>query len=96
MTIASRVLIVTLVLLLSGLQYRLWVGEGSFANVSALRASIDQQRRENVLLKKRNQGLETRILEYKHGLDSVEEQARNQLGLIKKGETFYLLAQDSY
>ena len=40
-----RILILVLLLLLGGLQYRLWVGEGSLAEVTALRREIQAQDR---------------------------------------------------
>ncbi len=94
MAINVRLLIAILLLLLCGLQYRLWVGEGGFAQVAVIKAGIKQQKEDNARLEKRNQRLETQVIEFKKGLDSVEEHARNQLGLIKKGETFFLLAED--
>ncbi len=30
----------------------------------------------------------------KSGLDSIEERARNDMGMIKEGETFYMLIDD--
>lgn len=77
--------------MLTGLQYRLWVGEGSFADIVALNSQIATQQIANDVLRQRNQRLETQVAEFKEGLDSVEEHARNQLGMIRKGESFFLL-----
>jgi cell division protein FtsB len=86
-----RPLLIVLALMLTGLQYRLWVGEGSFADIVALNSQIATQQIANDVLRQRNQRLETQVAEFKEGLDSVEEHARNQLGMIRKGESFFLL-----
>lgn len=86
-----RPLLITLMVIFLGLHFRLWAGEGSFAEISALKAHIGEQAELNNKLKKRNQRLETQVVEFKEGLDSVEAHARSQLGMIRKGESFYLL-----
>ena len=35
--------------------------------------------------------LSLEVAELKNGLDSVEEMAREELGLVRQGETFYVL-----
>lgn len=89
----TRLLLCGLIILLVGLQIRLWTGEGSYANLAELEQRIETQKVRNQVLKTRNQRLESQVRELKNGLDSVEETARNQLGLIKKGETFFLLVE---
>ncbi|MTI92775.1 MAG: cell division protein FtsB, partial [Pseudomonas stutzeri] len=46
-------LFVVLLLLLGGLQYRLWVGEGSLAQVNSLNKQIADQQGENERLLER-------------------------------------------
>ena len=47
-------------------------------------------------LAQRNALLKADINDLKIGLEAIEERARNELGLIKKGETFYrILPADS-
>jgi cell division protein FtsB len=86
-------LFVVLILLLGGLQYRLWVGEGSLAQVSGLNQQIAEQRGENQRLLERNRILEAEVLELKQGMETVEERARHELGMVKEGETLYQLAE---
>jgi len=86
-------LFVVLVLLLAGLQYRLWVGDGSMAQVTSLKHQIAQQRGENEQLLERNRILEAEVMELKRGMETVEERARHELGMVKEGETLYQLAQ---
>jgi len=84
-----RLLIGVLLVLLLFLQYRLWVGEGSLAEVSSLKREIEEQARELVQLKDRNRALEAEVEDLRNGLEAVEERARSELGLVKDGEVFY-------
>eukprot|EP01036_Dinobryon_divergens_P023105 gene23105-31422_t len=58
-------LFVVLILLLAGLQYRLWVGDGSLAQVTDLQRQIAEQQGENERLLERNRILEAEVLELK-------------------------------
>ena len=86
-------LFVVLILLLAGLQYRLWVGEGSLAQISSLNRQIAEQQGENERLLERNRILEAEVLELKAGMETVEERARQELGMVKEGETLYQLTE---
>lgn len=86
-------LFIVLILLLVGLQYRLWVGEGSLAQVSRLQQQIAEQQGENERLLERNRILEAEVIELKRGMETVEERARQELGMLKEGETLYLLTE---
>ena len=94
MITAYRIFLVTFLLIFTGLQYRLWVGQGSFAHVNDLRAVVEQRTAENEVRRQRNDILKAEILDLKQGLAAVEDIARSELGLIKKGETFFLLVED--
>jgi len=89
-----RWLIGLLVLLLVLLQYRLWVGDGSLAEVWGLYQQVEAQRDENRRLRERNQALEAEVTDLKQGLDAIEERAREELGMVKDGETFYQIIED--
>ena len=86
-----RWLNICLLLLLIGLQCRLWIGAGSWAQVAALNRDIEQQREHNERLINRNQLLEGEVISLKTGFEAIEERARNELGMLKQGETFYLI-----
>ena len=79
-----------LLLLLGGLQCRLWVGDGSFAQVRELKQEIAEQNGENKRLLERNEILEAEVVELKKGMETVEERARHELGMVKQGETLFL------
>ena len=71
------------------LQYRLWVGQGSLAEVVQLKRQIAQQERRLEEMRERNSVLRAEVNSLKHGLEAVEARARSELGMIKEGETFY-------
>jgi cell division protein FtsB len=89
-----RWILTLLLLLLAGLQYRLWVGQGSWEQIVSLQRQIEQQQSLNQQLQNRNMVLENEVRDLKKGLGSVEARARSELGLIKPGETFYLLVDE--
>ncbi len=84
-----RILIGTLLVIFLWLQYRLWVGEGSLAEVHNLQQEISRQQAELERLTQRNRVLEAEVLDLKTGLEALEELARTELGMIKEGELFY-------
>ncbi|CAG8866227.1 Cell division protein FtsB [Pseudomonas fluorescens] len=86
-------LFLILLLLLGGLQYRLWVGNGSLAQAADLQKQIAEQHTENERLLERNRVLDAEVLELKKGMETVEERARHELGMVKEGETLYQLPQ---
>jgi len=86
-----RILQVLLVFIILGLQLRLWSGAGSLAEISRLKDSIAEQESENAILQSRNNELLHEVEELKTGTDAIEEMAREELGLIKDGETFYMI-----
>ena len=89
-----RWLIWLLVVLFVLLQYKLWVGDGSLAEVWDLYRQTELQKQENQRLQERNQALEAEVEDLKQGLDSIEERAREELGMIKDDETFYQIIED--
>ena len=89
-----RWLVWLLIVLLVLLQYRLWVGDGSFAEVWDLYQQVEMQREENQQLRERNQALEAEVQDLKQGLGAIEERAREELGMIKEGETFYQIIEE--
>ena len=86
-----RWILIFIVIILIGLQYRLWFGQGSWEQIVSLNRELQEQNLFNQRLRARNQVIENEVRDLKSGLESVEERARSELGLIKEGETFYLL-----
>lgn len=83
-----------LIILLIVLQYRLWIGDGSLAHAHRLKGEIQQQQAENDRMSERNRILDVEVEELKTGLDTIEERARNDIGLIKKDETFFMVLDE--
>ena len=78
-----------LLLILVFLQYRLWIAEGSLAEQKRLESQVEEQTAINQALRERNAVLEREVLELQTGNRGVEQRAREQLGLVREGETFY-------
>jgi cell division protein FtsB len=87
-------LAIGLVLLFALLQLRLWFGEGSLAELDRLEDEIARQRTINASLRARNARLEQEVLELQSGLEALEERAREDLGMIREGETFYQMPDE--
>lgn len=84
-----RIVLLLLLALLGWLQYRLWFGGGGEREVAQLQAQVARQRHDNTGLQQRNDALAAEVEDLKSGEAAVEERARNELGMIKPGETFY-------
>jgi len=82
-------LIALLLVLLLVLQYDLWVGKGSIHEARQLETSISRHKTENRQMAERNDALRAEVMDLKKGLDTIEERARSELGMIQKGETFF-------
>ena len=84
-----RWLLAVLVAILVILQYRLWIAEGSIAEQQRLKAQVEEFTRVNAQLRDRNAVLEREVLELQTGNRGVEQRAREQLNLVREGETYY-------
>lgn len=87
-------LFVLLLVLLGGLQYRLWWGDGGIKHTDELKKQIATQEAENKKLLEKNRQLEAEVIELKKGTDTIEEKARHDLGMVKDGETLYIVPNE--
>ncbi|MEH6822927.1 MAG: cell division protein FtsB [Motiliproteus sp.] len=87
-------LLAILCVLLLGLQFRLWFGDGNLPSVWALQHSITEQQASNQLLIDRNDALRAEVDDLKQGTSALEERARSEMGMVKRGETFFLLPEE--
>ena len=71
------------------LQYRLWFGFNGIDDYSQHRQDVARHVKMNQQLIKRNMLLEEDVKDLKTGLEAIEELARNELGMVKEGETFF-------
>ncbi|MBT8121789.1 MAG: cell division protein FtsB [Gammaproteobacteria bacterium] len=88
-----KAIIILLVLLLGYLQYRVWFGDGSLLEVFQLRDEVEARRVENNRLHERNAVLDAEVRDLQQGHDAIEEHAREDLGMVKDGETFYQIVE---
>jgi cell division protein FtsB len=84
-----------LLLILAGLQYRLWVGDNGWRTVKSMKQELAEQAEENNRLRERNRLLEAEVTELKQGVEGIEDRARGELGMIKPGEKFYFIVDDN-
>ncbi len=84
-----RLLVVALGLVVAALQYALWFGDDSIPDLLKLNRAINSQQVENERLAARNRTMAAEVVDLKAGDQAIEERARNDLGMVRKGETFY-------
>ena len=88
-----KIISIILVGIVVVLQYTLWIGPGGMTRVWQLKKQLVEQQAENDKLKDRNDVLLAEIKDLKQGHSAIEERARNELGMIKKDETFYQIIE---
>ncbi|MEH0831865.1 cell division protein FtsB [Pectobacterium cacticida] len=84
-----------LLILLGWLQYSLWLGKNGIHDYLRVRDDVVAQQGNNAKLKARNEQLFAEIDDLNGGQEAIEERARNELGMIKPGESFYRLVPES-
>lgn len=80
--------IIVLATLAVVLQYPLWVGKGGWFRAWEVDARLAEQREVNRKLEQRNAALAAEVEDLKSGNEAIEERARFDLGLTRKGEIF--------
>lgn len=88
-----KIVIYLLIAVLLALQYPLWFGNGGVMALWQLQRELTANQNEIAQLRERNRTLEAEVLDLKQGLEAVEERARKELGMVKKGETFYQIIE---
>ncbi|MCK5726396.1 MAG: septum formation initiator family protein [Thiotrichaceae bacterium] len=68
---------------------RLWFGNGSFPVIMQMEAQLAALTVKGEAMQARNYKLEAEVNGLKESLDAIEARARNDFGMIKRGETFY-------
>ncbi|MEO6172158.1 MAG: cell division protein FtsB [Arenimonas sp.] len=76
-------------ILLLGLQTKLWLGDTGWRQAVKLEGKVRSQAADNSHLQQRNDALAAEVEDLKSGEAAAEERARNELGMVKPGETFY-------
>ena len=84
-----KIIALILLVLLIWLQYKIWLQDGGIPEVLQLQKEVDIEQSEVKKLQERNQSLDAEVKDLKKGLDAIEERARSEMGMIKKGEVYY-------
>jgi len=84
-----KIIAVVLLVLLIWLQYKIWLQDGGVPEVLQLQQEVEQVKGEVQQLQERNASLDAEVKDLKKGLDAIEERARSEMGMIKKGEVYY-------
>ncbi|WP_020648250.1 cell division protein FtsB [Solimonas variicoloris] len=90
---AQRAVLAVLAVLLLALQWRLWVANGGVAHTHRLKGEVAAQQAENERLRARNATLDAEVQDLNSGVVAIEGRARTTMGMVKEGETFYLVVQ---
>ncbi len=90
-----RPLTIILAALLLVIQYPLWLGKGGWLRVWELDRQVDAAKKNNEELKARNNKLRSEVNDLQAGTEALEERARYELGMVKKGEVFVQILDDS-
>lgn len=84
-----KLLPIVLILLLFFLQFRLWFDSDGIQHMHDLKKQLSLQTQENAKLKQRNEELVNEVRLLQANQNAIEAHARQELGMIKKDETFY-------
>ena len=84
-----RTLIFCLLGVVLALQYALWFGKSNVVDLIHLGRSVLQLETENLSLRERNNRLHAEVNEIKNRVEAIEARAREHLGLIMPGETYF-------
>lgn len=84
-----KILVAILLAAIIWLQIDLWSSSNGVGSIVQLQAKVDQLNLQNAKIKARNDSLYDEVLSLRHNNEVIEGLARMDLGLIKKGETFY-------
>lgn len=88
-----KIIIPLIIMLIVHLQYRLWVGDGSIAQINEYQQELDELKQEVDKKNQRNEALRAEVLDIQKGQEAIEERAREELGMIKEDETFFQIVK---
>ena len=86
--LVARWVSLVLLLMLAGLQLKLWVS-GGMRDVWRIEVAVRHQETENAKQQARNEQLAAEVSDLKKGAEAIEERARSELGMVKNDEVFY-------
>ena len=86
-----KILSAGLLILLAGLQYQIWFGQSGAMAQQRLAGQVAEQKARMEQLQQRNRKMIAEVVALQSGNAAFEARARSELGLVKKGEVFYLI-----
>jgi cell division protein FtsB len=92
-TLRWNLLVIFLFFMLFFLQYKLWFQPDGLQDLFRLQKKVTAQAAENAALRASNAALLFQVERLQKSSDATEARARNELGMIKKGETFYQIVK---
>lgn len=92
-TLLLKVLLVLLSAIFISLQYRLWFASGNVGNTGQLEEKVSRQTLMNEQQVQVNDQLRAEINALKKNPREIEARAREELGLVKPEETFFMLVE---
>ena len=84
-----KILLSVTILLVILMQYRLWFGDGGVKEIKAYQQRLDDLKEQVEEKKERNEALYAEVEDLRKGQEALEERARDELGMIREGETFF-------
>ncbi len=93
MSFRAKLLVGALLTLLVLLQAGLW-GRQGLIDLWRLRALNETSEAGNQELRERNRALARDVADMKSGYGGVEKEAREELGMVKQGETFFRVIEN--
>ncbi len=89
----GRTAAVLLIGLLAAVHGQLWFGRGSVGDVQQMQRRLDEQKARNTVAQQANERLAAEVRDLQEGLETVEEKARAELGMVKPNEVLVQFAK---
>ena len=90
-----RLITIALAVLLVLIQYPLWMGKGGWLRVWDLHRQLQAVQEKNEAQKLKNARLASEVRSLSEGTEAIEERARSELSMIRKGEIFIQLLEET-
>ena len=75
------------------MQVNIWLTKDGYSRIVEIKRLMQDQQEENDEMSSRNSRLKEEIKDLKDGYAAIEEKAREDIGMIKEGEEFYLITE---
>jgi cell division protein FtsB len=84
-----KIIVIILSIVLAILQYRFWFADDGLLKIFHLKHVVSETQAKNDEIAKHNVYLSNEIAALKKGGAAIENRARSDLGMVRKGEIFY-------